>query len=160
METHARLLQEQEVGTLLLDRNRAPYITGCVLPSSALIVNRRIPARLDAKIQLSKGLLALELTLHLEGADSSHLLQWALPYAVHREFLQELGESSALYLLTGSEHPRAHAADKHVRTLYQRVNEGGFAVEIGEDVRGQIALLERLYQAMPGRAEMACASGC
>jgi hypothetical protein len=160
MEAHTRLLQKQEVGTLLLDRNRCPYITGCVLPSMALTTSGRIPAQLDAKIQLSRGQLALELTLHLEGRDGEHLLHWVLPYAVQREFLLELGESSALYLLTGSEHPRRHPADKHVRTLYQRIHDGGLAVEVGEAVRGQIALLEKLYQALPGRSEMAWVSGC
>jgi len=145
METKARVLQEQDCGSLLIDRNRTPYIVGCVLPLSALRTGEPIVTKLESKIQLRQGLVAIELHVQLDTDSHMHVV---VSYATHRDFLLALSESYTLYLLTGAEHPVARRTEG-MKTLHQRVYEGGVAVEVTENVRAQIALLDRYYHAIP-----------
>lgn len=71
-----------------------------------------------------------------------------LTYAEHREFLLALSEASALYLLTGSEHPVA-MREGGKQTLFQRVYDGGMAVEVNETVRRQVLMLVKAAEAGP-----------
>jgi hypothetical protein len=151
MEAKARVLQTKDCGALLVDRMRAPYVTGCVLPLDAIRPPHIIPTRLESKIQVHKGTAAVELHAQLEDNGRTHHLQFVLPYAEHREFLLSLSEASALYLLTGTEHPKQSS-------LHQRVNQGGLAIEVTEAVRSQILLCGRLCDAMLEFRETAC--GC
>ncbi|MCX7570539.1 hypothetical protein OS242_11250 [Tumebacillus sp. DT12] len=121
-----------ETGLLLFDRQYAPYVTGCVLPCPVLSTS------LEAKVLPTKQ--ALELHIILESTHGPCQITLLFAGEEDREFLRGLQEAAALYLLTGPEHPRKHGEDQSVKSLYQRMYEGGTAVEITEPVRELVAV--------------------
>jgi hypothetical protein len=150
MEAKARQLQQTDCGSLLIARSRCPYVAGCLLPTHVLRRNWLLRTHLEAKITLQKGQVALELYGYWEEEEEGtvHHLPFVVTYAEHRDFLLALSEASALYLLTGSEHPVA-MSEGGERTLFQRVYDGGMAVEVSEMVRGQVLMLLKAAEAMP-----------
>ena len=148
MEAKARHLQKNDCGSLLIARSRCPYMTGCLLPTNVLRRDWLLRTHLEAKITLQKGQAALELYAHWEEEGTGHHLPFVVTYAEHRDFLLALSEASALYLLTGAEHPVA-MSEGGARTLFQRVYDGGLAVEVSEMVRRQVIMLLNAAESMP-----------
>ncbi|MFD2169576.1 hypothetical protein [Tumebacillus lipolyticus] len=159
MEAKARVLQGQDCGSLLIDRTRAPYLVGCVLSTDVMRTTRPIPSRIESKVQLYKGHLALELHVQFDASEQKHHLQFLLPYSQHRDFLLQLTEAPALYLLTGSDHPVPRKLPGR-QTLHQRVHQAGLAIQLTEAVRTQILLLDRLHPVTPSVDHHAAAFGC
>jgi superfamily II DNA or RNA helicase len=158
MESKARVLQAQECGSLLLSRSRTPYVVGCLLPHTVLRASEITSTKLEAKVAFHKGQAALDLHAHVESGGHQHTIHVLLAYAQHSEFLQHLTEASALYLLTGTDHPVAYADSEQPdrKTLYQRVHSGGLTIEVTEAVRSQILLLSDFHHAIPASFEQAC----
>ena len=123
-----------DTGLLLLDRHYAPYVTGCVLPYPVL------SAALEATAQPGKRALELRITMETATGKSQITLLFAKAEEKHRDFLHGVKEAAALYLLTGPEHPKS---------LYQRMHEGGAAVEVTEPVRRALEVYLSVVDPLP-----------
>lgn len=131
-----------DCGTLVHQRCLAPFLVGCLLPHTVIRSNRLLHTSLEAHITFANGQGALEVIATVQENDQLlHQAHFTFYDSMHHDFLASLSEASALYLLTGSEHPGAH--------LEQRLHEGGLAIEVRDDVRSQIHLLFSLSQAVP-----------
>ncbi|TCP53883.1 hypothetical protein EV586_105229 [Tumebacillus sp. BK434] len=115
-----------EAGTLIVDRTRVPYVVGCVLPSDVI---RQQIVKSQLHVHSQNG--SLELNVQFDPDGQQHRLHVQLDAVSHRDFLQDLADASALYLLIGSDHP-------NLRTICNRINQGGVAVEINELLRNQV----------------------
>lgn len=150
MSNPVRFVAAQERGSFLYDMNQVPYITGCKLPPISRNSLTETQFELTGELVRLQNRLGVQLHFFIQNTAILSSFTMFLSVEEHQEFLMELSDASAIYLLEGDS---AEYSFRNRNEFFHRLSECGHGFAISVQVR---ELLKSLKTSQSNSGSTAC----